>query len=310
MAAVDGPWMESKQLLARRLDEQQAVLSWRRAVALHGYERVRWQLDRGRWQAWSRRVVVHHSGPVSAGQLRWCALEHAGPASVLAGRTAAALGGLAGFERPVVQVAVPSGARVVPMDGLRIVRTRHLDQVDLHPVGLPPRMRLPRALVDMAGAAAGADGARAVLAAGVQQRLVTVRQLREVLARLPVVCHSVAMRVALDDIEGGSHSLPELQFIRLVRGSRLPLPDRQAVRQRPDGRHYLDADWDAYRLVAEIDGAAHQDDESWWADSDRQNAIVCGGDRILRFPSHAVRYHGPLVVQRLTEGLRLGGWPG
>ncbi|WP_300608965.1 hypothetical protein [Trebonia sp.] len=55
--------------------------------------------------------------------------------------------------------------------------SRNLTSRDIHPVRQPPQTRLARSLVDAATWMATDRGAQAVLAAGVQQRLVRVTDL-------------------------------------------------------------------------------------------------------------------------------------
>src|SRR5690349_4042041 len=105
--------------------------------------------------------------------------------------------------------------------------------------------------------------ARAVVHAVVQQRLVTPALLH---AELPLRRHNERRRSllleALADIEGGAHTLPEAEFLRLCRRHRLPRPSAQRYRCDRDGKvRWLDFEWEAYALVAEIDGTGHMEVE-------------------------------------------------
>ena len=73
------------------------------------------------------------------------------------------------------------------------------------------------------------------------------------LARLAPVRQHVLLALTLADVAGGSHSLPELRFLDLVRGAGLPLPDRQVVRRRADGQYVLDAHWERYGVTVEVE---------------------------------------------------------
>jgi very-short-patch-repair endonuclease len=164
-----------------------------------------------------------------------------------------------------------------------------------------------RALVD-AASRASRDRARTLVAMVVQQHKATPREVRAVLDRLGPVRQEVLLRVTLDDVEGGAHSLPELRFTRLVRDARFPRPSRQAVRRRRNGRYYLDAEWDDYNLVAEVDGAHHRSAGQWEADVLRQDELMIGGDRVLRLLSWWIRDRPDLVVDLLRRALLAGGW--
>jgi hypothetical protein len=146
-----------------------------------------------------------------------------------------------------------------------------------------------------------------ILAAGVQQRLVTADQLGEVLRRSPRVRHRRLLAAAIDDIGQGAHAMSEIDFGRLCRRAGLPAPTRQAMRVEPGGRRrYLDAEWirrDGRRVVAEVDGALHLSPRRWWDDQLRQNELVIADDIVLRFPSVVVRTNPEEVVAQLRRVL-------
>jgi hypothetical protein len=138
----------------------------------------------------------------------------------------------------------------------------------------PPQLRLPRAVVDAASRATRPDDVRALLCAGVQQRRLRAEDLRDVVLRLGPVRNRALLLRTLDDVEAGSHSVRELQFVRTVRRAGLPAPERQVVRRRAGGRFYLDAAWDAYSLHVEVDGLGHLLVGAWAADADRANELA------------------------------------
>ena len=121
--------------------------------------------------------------------------------------------------------------------------------------------------------------------------------------RLP---RRATIRATLDDIAGGAQALSELDLTRLVRRHRLPEPDRQARRQDAAGRRrWLDASWEAARLIVEVDGIHHLDAAQYWADMDRDNDFTLDGYRVLRFPAFVVRYHGDYVAGKIRGALGL-----
>ena len=123
----------------------------------------------------------------------------------------------------------------------------------------------------------------------------------------PRLRHRHALLVALDDIDQGAHALSEIDFARLCRRNGLPEPRRQAIRKDRFGRRrYLDAEWTTRSgelLVVEVDGALHLIVQNWWDDLIRQNEIVLGDRRVLRFASVLVRHEQPIVVDQLRRGL-------
>ena len=156
-------------------------------------------------------------------------------------------------------------------------------------------------------------GSMAVLAAGVQQRVVRVEDLRQVADRIEKLHHRKLIIEALDDIAGGSQALSELDFVRLVvRAFRLPEPSRQSGRRDQWGRRrWTDAAWDEYKIAVEIDGAQHTEDPlQRWDDMERDIDLGLDGYLTLRFPAWLVRTSPEYVARRIREALRRAGWRG
>jgi hypothetical protein len=115
------------------------------------------------------------------------------------------------------------------------------------------------------------------------------------------------MRATLADIAGGAEALSELDFSRLLRRFGLPEPDRQAERRDASGRRrWLDALWEAAKLIVEVDGLWHMDAVAWWEDMRRDNEFTVNGYRVLRFPAFAVRYQPEAVARQVRGALGLG----
>jgi Protein of unknown function (DUF559) len=242
----------------------------------------------------------------------------AGPGAVLAGLTAARLDGLRGFtdhdavDRPIYVLA-PAGRSVRrrPYDVPVIVHySTMLGDVDVHPLRRPRRTRIARSLVDAAAWMATDRGARAILAAGVQQRLVRPGDLSRVVDANQRLYRRTLVKETLGDIEGGAQALSELDFTRLVvRQYGLPEPDRQRVRKDSGGkRRYLDAVWEAAKVVVEIDGSQHMEAQQYWDDMNRDNDLRIDGYTVLRFPSWLVRHHPEYVADRIKRAILLVGW--
>jgi very-short-patch-repair endonuclease len=276
---------------------------------------LRWRLTSGRWQLPCRGIVVAQSGPLTDMQILRIAVLWAGSGAALAGLTAATLDGLRGFderdqrkERPI-HVLVPGACSVrgarPGMLPLVLHYSRLLDAADIHPLRQPPRTRMPRSLVDAAAWMATDRGAQAVLAAGVQQRLVRVEDLMAVVTSNQRLPRRGLIKNTLDDIAGGAQALSELDFTRLLRRHRLPEPDRQAQRLDSAGRRrWLDAVWEAARLMVEVDGIHHLDAAQYWADMNRDNDFTLSGYRVLRFPAFAVRYDPGQIARKIRRALR------
>jgi hypothetical protein len=275
-----------------------------RADGVSGYQLAA-EVESGRWRR-AGLAVVMHNGPLSTSQ-RWrVARIHAGPQSILTAFTAAEAYGLCGWEREATHVLAPAGTRIragcpVPvvlhLHGSRPVRQNRSHGVE----------RLPEALVRAAATFASSRPGCGLLAAAVQQRKTTGPELRAALRQAPRARHRARLIEAIDDIEGGSEALSEIDFVRLCRRNGLPVPIRQAVRREPSGRRrYLDATWrraDGRLVVAEVDGALHLIVSRWWDDQLRQNELALADALVLRFPSVVVRGEQALVAAQLRRAL-------
>ncbi|MBE7188411.1 hypothetical protein [Jatrophihabitans endophyticus] len=265
------------------------------------------ELRAGRWRRLGH-IVVLHNGPLSLDQRRRVAQLHAGPGALLTAFTAATVMGLQGWDRDAVHLLAAAGTRM---------RSNCPVPVRLHLHGATPIRREPGMAVEflpdaLLRAAATFDSARpgcGLLAAGVQQRLVTADLLADALERAPRVRHRAALRSAVIDIGGGSQALSEIDFVRLCRRNGLPEPRRQRTRREPSGRvRYLDAEWlrpDGRKVVVEVDGALHLTVRRWWDDQLRQNEIAIADTIVLRFPSVVIRLEEALVVDQLRRVLLL-----
>lgn len=245
-------------------------------------------------------------------QRRWIAVLAGPPGTVTAGRTALAQLGLRGFGVPAIHLLMPSAARDrdTPHDVI-VHRTRRLDPAEVHHLGSQPCTMPARSAVDAAQWARSDDEARTIIAATVQQRLVTPADLRTVLARLSGMRRRPVIIQAVNDAAAGAASLPEAEFLALCRRGGLPRPKLQVSRRDTDGRRrFLDALFEHYGVHAEIDGSQHLDVRAYWADMRRQNALWVAGERILRFPSWAIRNQPDEVLETLRAALRAAGWPG
>ena len=286
---------------------QEQVLSRRQAL-LGGVTEDAWQwrLDLGAWQAVLPGVVVTHSGPVTHRQRIWASLLYAGRGAAVSGDAALLLNAFVGTDEGSVDVAIPVERQVVAQPGMGIHRVTRLREA-VQPGRAPAQVRLPRAVLDAAAWAVSERAAEWRVAAAVQQRLVTVPQLRNELARVPQLRRRGLVTSVLLDVELGAHAQTELDFLRLLRRNRLPLPDELQMRVRAGSTRYLDAAWRRRRVAAEIDGAHHRAAASWNADTLRANEVLVSArhDRLilLRFTGANLRNDEPAVVRQLRTVL-------
>lgn len=257
-----------------------------------------------RWRIIGRQAVVLHRGPLSVEQ-RWrVAVVHAGPRALLGGRSGLASHGLRDWEDGLVYVLVPKGTRVPPLSWLRVQHTRRWPATA---VGGVPRCDVARAAIDAAIRSRNPRTAIGVLAATVQQRLALPEWLFAELESAGRVRHRRLLLSSLGDLAGGSHSVTEVDFLRLCRRNGVPDPVRQVRRRDSQGRiRYLDATWvlpDGRTVVVEIDGGLHLRADQYWDDMARDNDNVLRGDISLRFPGWALRTGEARVAAQLRTAL-------
>lgn len=289
---------------------QDDVISLAQALRHMSRKAVRHRVSSGRWRQVHRAVFVAHAGPVTVEQQRWIAVLAVGPDAALGGVTAAQAWGLRRYDRPVVHVLLPAGSRADRTPpGVIVHRTTVLADGDILPGGRPPRTTPARSLVDAAQWARTDDEARAIIAAGFQQRLVIGGGIERVIARMPRARRRRLILQTAADSAGGAHSLAEIDFLGLCRRTGLPEPSRQTIRYDAAGRRrYLDAYFERWRVQVEVDGGQHLDPRTAWADMRRQNDVWVTGDRVLRFPAWALRSHPAEVIAQLTAALHAAGW--
>lgn len=308
-------------LLTDLIVQQDGVLDTDVLLRCLTYGELRWQVASGRWQRPCKGVVVTQSGPLTDRQVLRVALLRTGPTAALAGLTAARLDGFTGFgdKRPVadgpIHVILPAGTprRSAPLR-LNVVThySRTLTNDDVHPTRQPRRTRIARSLVDAAAWMPTDRGAMALLAAGVQQRLVRVDDLRQVVERIETLRRRTLITATLGDIAGGAQALSELDFTnQVVRRHRLPEPSRQVGRRDARGRQrWIDVAWDEWKVMVEIDGAQHMNPLEQWDDMDRENHIRADGYLLLRFPAWLVRHDPERVARDILTELRKVGYRG
>ena len=265
----------------------------------------------GRWQVIGPFVVVLGTGELSERQRQWAAVLHSGPGAALRGLSAATAGGLEGFASRVLHTVVSHGRYAVDLSApalqVRVRQSRCLDPAALHPVALPPRQRLPVALVDAAADAVSPERARLLLMSGVQQRLIRPADLRATLDELLRVRNRGVQLEAVGDAEGGIHSLSEREWSRGIRRAGLPVPTHQRAVRRANGTWYLDASFDAWLVSVEVNGTQHAELTRSERDDHRRNVLGTAGRLVLAVSSHAVR-HTDIPVLATAAALLARGW--
>ncbi|PRZ44338.1 hypothetical protein CLV47_101464 [Antricoccus suffuscus] len=268
---------------------------------------VRAELAAGRWVRLGQQSI--QVGPAGTHSKLWQAVFEVGTAAAVDGVSALIAVGLSGFSEDVVHVSVPKSARYRRTKGVRIHETRRRQPNDLAAVGLP--RVLPHIAAIRAALWARSDRqAVTILAMVVQQRIVTAEDLWLAAHTVKRHVRRSLIRRTIGDLADGAQSLGELDFAAMCRKWGYPPPDRQTVRVMPNGRAYLDAEWDEYDAVVEIDGAQHFGPDAAYADLFRQNEVTLGDSRVLRVPVIAFRIGPDPFMAQAGRLLRRGGWEG
>jgi hypothetical protein len=138
------------------------------------YDISRVHVEAGRWRRIGRAVVLH-TGALTPRELRRAALINLGPRAALTAFTALEDWGLVGWERDIIHVLVPRGARVRRPPELAL-RVHYTDLWDSSPRHSGRALHRPApAAVRAAGTFPGPRPACGILAAVVQQRIVRPR---------------------------------------------------------------------------------------------------------------------------------------
>jgi hypothetical protein len=181
-------------------------------------------------------IEAEYGGRITIEQQRWIAVLAATPDPSITDSAAACLGGISALQvhglRNIsadrVHVVVPPQRQIQPPAGVAVRRVR-LGEGDRHPLAKPPATTPGRSLVDAAAWARSDDEARLIIAASLQQRLVTATEVDAVLERTPMTFRRQLVIATVRDAAGGSHRLGELAFVRICRYAATSAGGREAT---------------------------------------------------------------------------------
>jgi hypothetical protein len=270
-----------------RIDEllalQCGVICRRQVLACRGSDNDIERLVRRReWAPVHVGVYVNHTGPLTWTQRAWAACLLHWPAA-LGGASALEAHGLSGEEPAVIDLVVAHGRRVHDPPGVRTRVARDFDAVAQLHLG-PPRVRVERAVLDVASRARSDDAAVAVIADACQSRRTTPGRLSSTLSSMPRLPRRRLLLTILEDVASGAYSALERRYLAAVeRPHGLPTADRQ--RRVRSGRTvaYRDVEYVGLGVVAELDGRlGHEKATDSWADMERDLESVVDGDLTLR----------------------------
>lgn len=239
----------------------------------------------------------------------WRALHEVGKPAVLDGISALIAAGLKGVAEDAVHVAVPKSANPRRCRGAVVHETRRYESECVLD-GRVPRMKPSTAAVHAALWARSDRQAALYVLAAAQQRLFTVQDFADEVAKVRRDKRRRLLRALYADLAGGIESVGERDFALGCRARGYPEPTRQTVRYTETGRLIYDNDFDPYDVTAEIDGSQHLDPSSWIGDALKQNVVSIEGRTVIRIPNLALRLCPEPFFEQLEQALRRGGWAG
>lgn len=262
-------------------------------------------LEAERWQTIGEKVVLLQNAPPNRRQLMWIAVLDAGECAALGSHTSLELAGFRSFadEAQLIHVVIRRGEKVTPLDGVRVHESRRLRPGQCVSTDGLPRTPSARSVLDAAAWQPHPRFAATMVAAAVQQQLVTADELDAAMRTVGRIRHKQFLREAIHDVRGGARARGELDLARMCRQFDLAPPLRQVARRDASGVwRYLDAEWElpnGEAVVLEVDGRHHMDAVHWQADIRRERAIVVGRKRVLRATNFEVRHEPALLVRDL-----------
>jgi very-short-patch-repair endonuclease len=270
----------------------------------------RWFLERelraGRWQRGGRQTLVMHNGPLDWQSRCWVAVLEADPRAALDGATSLRWSGLP-LEDEEVELITPKGSRRIRLSGVRIRESRRWRSADLSTNGI--RRTLPAVAAVHAGIWARSPKQAAYFPTlAVQKEVTTPALLADALTAVRRARHRQVLVMTVRELAGGSRTLAEVDLVRGLRERGLPLPDRQSIRRRPSGTQYLDAEFEQYDLVLEMDGSQHDLPGQRLSDLFRDLALVVEGRTVLRIPNVVWWLARDSLLDSLEEVFTARGW--
>lgn len=258
----------------------------RLAERQHGVVAVRQLVDRGvggeiaRIRHEAGLLIPIHQGVYALGHRKlsregeWMAAVLAcGPGAVLSHGSAAELWGIRG-SRGEIEVLRRSGGGC--HEGLRIHQTRRLDSDDMAEERGISVTSIERTMLDMAGRLGSRQIERMVVAADRTGKLSWSR-LEKVLGRRKGRKGAGRLRRIAAEVDPRAieaRSVAEVDFLALVRGYGLPMPEVNVL----VADHLVDFLWPAERVVVEIDGYAfHSDRPAFERDHTTDVDLVAAG---------------------------------
>ncbi len=302
----------------RGLATTQAGVVARRQLLELGYTsgQVGALLDSRRWTGLLPGVYAVFKGPVPPMTRAWAAVLAGGCEAALAGEAALWLWGVLDVAPKRLAVCVPWERRVVPPEGIDVMRRRRLAAL-VHPAGRPPRLRLEEALLDVVDGSPRPSDVVGIVLRATAGRRTTPPRIRAAMAGRKRLRHRRLLCDILGDAAEGVQSALERRYRKDVeRAHALPRGERNRAELVPDGRgrrvrnRYRDVRYRRWGTVVELDGLEAHPQWLRHLDRRRDNSVVVAGDRGLQYGWHEVVSDPCRVAAEVSMVLWRGGWRG
>lgn len=263
--------------------------------------------DRGLLHRVHRGVYVFGHEALAPYARETAALLAVGERTVISHSSAAVLWGFAaaGAGDDDVHVTVV-GRRPHRRPGLHLHYASSLDPRDIRRLHGLPVTSPARTIVDLA--ATGYRDLDRAFGDAHAQRLVTAREIEELLERAGPCRGSRAVKALLtDNASGFTRSEAERLLRALIRAANLPTPRFNA---RVAG-YEVDAVWPDRRLVVEVDGYAYHGHRAQFERDRRKDlALTAAGYRVIRVSWRQLTQEPMALVAVISSALSLGRHPG
>jgi len=313
----DDRWLELEKQKILHFQKRMISMAQARAVGIsRGH--IRWQVERGHWQAVYYGVYATFSGELTWEARLWAVILRMGDDAALSHETAAEFWefGRAGKGRPNpdgrVHVTVPGKTNPTRYKDLpHVVVHRKADWAgyDQGLLSLPYVPLVPTVL-DLVESALTLDDAFGWLSRAITRNRVTPAMIGVALPARKKMARRAWLKDALTDVSDGAHFPLERRWLHDVeRAHGLPRASRQSKRHGADGPRYLDNLYTAFNLAVELDGLVFHPPEELDRDRRRDNETkIAAKVDTLRYGFKEVANRPCEQAEQFARALIARGW--
>ncbi len=269
---------------------------------------ARMEVRAGRWQRVHPRVYATFSGPLPRVSQIWAALLYAGDGATLSHETAAELWGILDASPRRIQVTIPVHRRVASLASVQIHYATRLDE-SRHPTRFPPITRPEDTILDLIDRAGRPEQVVSLLTVACQRRRTTPERLGIALDARKKIRWRKTINEILSEVSAGAESPLEVAYVRKVeRAHGLPEGRRQRRHQVGGRSNRTDVEYDAYKLIVELDGRLGHETDGKFRDYQRDNLATTRGRDTLRYGWTDTTTNSCRVAAQVAQVLRANGW--